>query len=63
MSRTRRHFLYRGAAALAGTCLAVGGPPIATAKNGEANPKLQCLDYGRRTVLGKETTWSQVATC
>ena len=42
MTRTRREFLHRGAAALAGACLAAGGggvPPRrrqSPAKNGEA---------------------------
>lgn len=52
MTRTRREFLHRGAAALAGACLAAGGVRGAPAKTNEAAVKIQCLDYGRSFICG-----------
>ena len=59
MTRTRREFLHRGAAALGGACLAVGGVQGAPAEraNRPRRPrptaaKIQCLDYGRSFLCG-----------
>jgi hypothetical protein len=52
MTRTRRAFLQSGAAALAGTCLTAAGATAASANNGAAAAKLQCLDYGRSFIRG-----------
>ncbi len=59
MTRARREFLQRGAAALGGACLAVGGVkaaptpsdavPVKTAADAA---KIQCLDYGRSFLCG-----------
>ena len=52
MTRARREFLHRSAAALAGTCLAAAKAPCEPPKHGEAAAKIQCLDYGRSFLCG-----------
>ena len=59
MKRTRREFFHRGAAAVGGVCLAVGGLRGGAAESGEVaaktkagSGKLQCLDYGRSFICG-----------
>ena len=59
MTRTRREFLHRGAAALGGACLAGGevrGAPMPSgespAKTDADAGKIQCLDYGRSFICG-----------
>jgi hypothetical protein len=59
VKRTRREFFHRGAAAVGGVCLAVGGLRDGAAESGEAAAKnkagsgtLQCLDYGRSFLCG-----------
>jgi hypothetical protein len=59
MTHTRREFLYGGAAALGGACLAAGGVRGAPAPSGESPAKTEdgagkspCLDYGRSFICG-----------